>query len=78
VPLRQQHAVDSRGLARAQDRAEVARVLDAVEHHQQCRIAQRLEHGLERVHRLCGDDRDHSLMRYSAGHPVQGLARLES
>ena len=35
VAVGQQHAVRARRLHRAQDRAEVARVLDAVEHHDQ-------------------------------------------
>jgi hypothetical protein len=73
-----QHAVRARRLHRAQTRAEVARVLDAVEHHHQRRRARLLQQLVDRRHRLGRDDRDESLMRDARGHAVQRLAGLEA
>jgi len=57
---RQDHAGDTGGFSRAQDRAEVVRVGHAVERHEECMaVAQQLDE-------LCGaqrcSDRDHALM----------------
>ncbi len=78
TPLGQQHAVGAGRLARAQDRAQVARVLDPVERHQQRRVAQAAEQVLDLEQRLLRDDGDDALVRHAARQPVERLAPLEA
>ena len=79
VPLGQQHAVGPRRFRGAQDRAQVARVLDAVEHDEQAPgRAPVWSSAVEGHDRLGGDDRDEALVGHAARHAVEGLAGLEA
>ena len=78
MSLRQQHAVGPGGLDGAQDGAQVARVLHAVEHDHQLRRPGLLQEPIQRHHRLGGDDAHQALVRDFARHAVERLARLEA
>ena len=56
----------------AQARAEVVRILDAVEHQQKSRLLQRVEYVVERdMARRAGHARDDALMPHSACHAFE-------
>ena len=78
VALGQDDAGGPRRLGGAQDRAQVARVLDPVQDDEERGRVGGLDQVLEGQDRLLGDDGDDALVRDSARHPVKRLAHFEA
>jgi hypothetical protein len=78
VAVGEQHAVGAGRLGRAEYRPEVARVLDAVQDHDQARVVGLAQEVLDGHDRLRRHNGDHALMRQPSGHAVQCLPRLET
>ena len=56
----------------AQTRAQIVRILDTIEHQQESRLLQRIEHIIERdMARRAGHARDDTLMPHAAGHAFE-------
>jgi hypothetical protein len=75
---RHHDSVDAGGIGRAQARAEIARILDAVEHEQPYRTAAIDDELLEIADRELGrrrDFHDDALMNATLGEPVEIAAR---
>ncbi len=75
APFRNHNGRGARGVRRANDRSQIVRILDAVEHHVQTGAGGGL---FERRVSFRGSECDHALMRGASGDPVQLRSRFET
>ena len=78
VTIGQEDAVGARGIDAADDRPEIARVLDPVEKHEERRRARGLLKLLEAQQALVGHDGEDALMPLAVGRAIERLTGFET